>query len=435
MSELIHQRSILYNLLPIKLNTGLVESMSSYLIRISNTHNIDVGTLVNKVIIPRLEKKYLNRSTEYGGNSFFESAKTMNSFNKNAFEMAKVLGELTSRNDLNQLTLLNVNGKFSNRNLLKNELSWCSECLKEWHEKDDLYYPLIWHFKLVHICLKHECFLSNCCENCSKMNPILRRKMILGYCSYCAHPLFKNGRVIRCNFKKEELEWYKFCFLNIEFILMNYLKDFNALDFINNIFLQYFSNDISLFSRITTIPKSTLRGWVNSINIPTLEGILKICFALNIRFSNLGDNSIQIRENVFSEIMTFKTEHSARKSINFKQTELELQGILKNEIPISMISAAKLIGRDKRVLYYNFPDLCKAISKRYLNYKQTVANNRIEFIQTEIEITFFELLSENIYPSRAAIEKRINKPGLLREPKIKSFWQSLINTEVNINDE
>ncbi|UUV23643.1 MULTISPECIES: TniQ family protein [Lysinibacillus] len=435
MSELIHQRSVFYNLQPFNLNSGSVESLSSYLIRLSNTHNIDVGSLVNKIIIPKLKKDYLSRSTEYGGNSFFEGAKTMNSFNENSFDMAKVLGELTSRNDLNQLTLLNFKGKFSNRDLLKNELSWCSECLKEWLEKDGLYYPLIWHFKLVQVCFKHKCLLRNCCENCFRINPILRRKMLLGYCSYCAQPMFENSKVVNCNFKKEELEWYDFCFLNIELILENRLENFNASGFINAIFTQYLSDDLSVFTRITTIPKSTLRGWLRGDNVPTLEGILKVCYALNISLANLGRKSLQISTNGYSETMTFKKESSARKPIDFKQTELELNRILKQEIPISMISAARLIGRNKRVLYYNFPDLCKSISKRYLNYKQTVANNRIKNIQNEIEITFFELMSENIFPSRAAIEKRINKPGLLREPRIKSFWQSLINTEVNINDE
>lgn len=437
MKELICPRSILYNLQPFNLNSGSVESLSSYLIRLAYAHNIAVGSLVNKIIIPRLKKDYLSRSTKYGGNSFFEGAKTMDSFNENALDMVKVLGELTSRNDLNQLTLINFKKKFSNRGLLKDELSWCSECLNEWkwRGENNLYYPLIWHFKLVQICFKHKCLLSNCCENCSNLNPILRRNMHLGYCSYCAYPLFENSKVVNCNFKKEELDWYEFCFLNIEFILKSHLEYFNTSEFINSIFSQNLSENLSLFARITTIPKSTLRGWLRGESVPSLEGLLKICYALNISLSNPSSNSIQIPTNVFTENMTFKKESNIRKPIDVKQIELELNRILNLEVPISMASAAHLIGRNKRVLYGNSPDLCKDISRRYLNYKQTVANNRIENIQSEVGITFFELMSENTFPSRAAIEKRINKPGLLREPRVKVFWQKLINSEVNINDE
>ncbi|MGA6580821.1 TniQ family protein, partial [Providencia sp. NPDC089923] len=250
--------------------------MSSYLIRLSNIHNIDVGILVNKIIIPRLKKDYLSRSAEYGGNSFFEGAKTMNSFNENAFNIVRILGELTSRNDLKQLTLLNFKGKFSNRDLLKNELSWCSECLKEWQEKNNLYYPLIWHFKLIQTCLKHNCLLRNCCDNCSKVNPILRREMHIGYCSSCSRPLFKDSKIENRNLKIEELAWYDFCFRNIEFILEGRLDNFNASKFINAIFSQYLLFDLSLFERITAIPKSTLRGWIKGDNLPTLKGILKI---------------------------------------------------------------------------------------------------------------------------------------------------------------
>ena len=78
-----NSRSVLYNLEPIGLGTGLVESLSSYLIRVAYEHNILVGDLFNKMIFPQMNKNYLVRSSTYGGNRFYEGSKTINGFMEN----------------------------------------------------------------------------------------------------------------------------------------------------------------------------------------------------------------------------------------------------------------------------------------------------------------------------------------------------------------
>jgi hypothetical protein len=59
----LHTRSILYNIEPIGLGTGQVESLSSYLIRVAYEHNITVGHLFNKMVFPHMNKNYLERLT------------------------------------------------------------------------------------------------------------------------------------------------------------------------------------------------------------------------------------------------------------------------------------------------------------------------------------------------------------------------------------
>lgn len=149
MMEFPKQRAILYNLQPYNVGEGLVESMSSFLIRLSEAHNVDIGLLINKIIIPRLNKDYLKRGIKHGGNSFYKGSKTLNSFSENALNIVNVLEKLIGRKDLKKLTLLDFSEMFSNRNLLNNELSWCPKCLKDLKEKNKLYYPLIWNFCLI----------------------------------------------------------------------------------------------------------------------------------------------------------------------------------------------------------------------------------------------------------------------------------------------
>jgi hypothetical protein len=70
--------SKLYNLKPIGIGTSYTESLISYLCRLAEEHSVTVGTLINKEIIPILNKSYLQKYAEYGGNGFFDGAHTIN---------------------------------------------------------------------------------------------------------------------------------------------------------------------------------------------------------------------------------------------------------------------------------------------------------------------------------------------------------------------
>lgn len=105
ISMILNQRSELYNIEPLGLETGMVESLSSYIVRLAYKHNLNVGDLVNKLIIPELNKDYLIKSAIYGGDSFFEGAKTINGCMDNSIDTVRVLELFTTRNDLSNLTL------------------------------------------------------------------------------------------------------------------------------------------------------------------------------------------------------------------------------------------------------------------------------------------------------------------------------------------
>jgi hypothetical protein len=52
--------SFLYNIEPIGLNTGYIESLSNYLARVSYLHNMSSGILISKIFTPIMSKKYLS---------------------------------------------------------------------------------------------------------------------------------------------------------------------------------------------------------------------------------------------------------------------------------------------------------------------------------------------------------------------------------------
>lgn len=434
---ILHQfreRSSLYNIQPTGIRSKYVESLTSYIIRISYEHNITVGHLINKLIAHHINKEYLMRSGTYGGNRFYEGAKTINGYMENSEDLVKSIEKLTSRNDLSNLTLIKLRDFIPLRNLLKETLSWCPECIHNWHSNSTVYYPLIWHIKTVQICIEHRCYLIEVCPVCNKKVDILRRQMIPGYCSNCLSLLTINSK--NENPDSIELSWQAFVIENIEDIL-TLDNDYGStqslrgrlLSQLNLIYDEHFSGNLSNFSKFLNIPKTTLRCWLSHDNFPTLESLLLICFKLKIKIMDLLFEREKTSGRIFQidNLEIVKKEKQSRKPFNLISIEKKLEELLKIDPAISMSAAAIHIGHDKRVLYKNFPDLCKQLSKRYKEFVVNRSNQRIETLKEEINNAFISLTNQGIYPSRRKMELTVNKKGLLKEKVLQDYWKNLLN--------
>lgn len=90
----------LFSLKPIGLNTGLLESQTSYISRLAEAHGVTVGTLIGKELARMVEKEYLVKSAENGGSRFYDFGIELNGLGKQADDFAKVLSKLTGINTM-----------------------------------------------------------------------------------------------------------------------------------------------------------------------------------------------------------------------------------------------------------------------------------------------------------------------------------------------
>lgn len=433
MKAEIDQISTLYNIEPIALNTGFVESLSSYLIRLAYEHNVSVGHLLNKMIFPEMDKDYLNKSSSYGGNRYYDGARSLNGYKGNSIELVKVLQVLTTRNDLSGLTLYNLRDFIPLRNLLKETLAWCPDCIKSWNNNESVYYPLIWYLKPVKICKVHARYLNEFCPQCNKKIAILRRQMVLGYCPHCFTSLEHEKEKMQPSMR--EMKWHLFVYRNMEDLILlkqNRIsnKSFKeelckCLYFINE---KYFFSNVSSFSKFLGVPKTTLRYWLNEENTPSIDHLLKICFKLDkkildflLKYEKPDVNIFQIHDRQVNNIET----KEIRRPLNQPEIEKKLIEFLSKDPPISMTLVAEKIGRNKRVLYQNFPVLCKEISSKYSEYLKYQSDQRIKQLKLEIRQVFDLLIEEGVYPSRRKMEKKLNRKGVLREKVLQDYWKSL----------
>lgn len=157
--------TILYNLEPLYVTTPWVESMASYVSRLSLEHHVT----------PRLIHKQLT-GCEENRNSFLRCEPTMT-------RVVDKMNELTGRSDLGALTLKVFKNIMSELHAIHTRRRWCPLCFQEWKEqKRTIYEPIIWSLTPIISCAIHKVALQEICPSCGRHNSVIS---VPGYCSRC----------------------------------------------------------------------------------------------------------------------------------------------------------------------------------------------------------------------------------------------------------
>ncbi|MDZ8071088.1 MAG: TniQ family protein [Nostoc sp. DedQUE08] len=186
----IPQRSRLFCLEPVGVGTTHTESLSSYLNRLAHEHCLTAQKLImGEIALLILENedksKLLQKSVSYLlGNG--DAKPAINGMREMTGKLVTVLEELTMRQDLRFLTLLNWKGMIYDKGLFRNYRAWCPCCWKEWQQENKtIYEPLLWSFKNVEFCLIHKQRLVEECPHCGSRLPVMTKFSPAGFCSRC----------------------------------------------------------------------------------------------------------------------------------------------------------------------------------------------------------------------------------------------------------
>ncbi|MBR9663159.1 helix-turn-helix domain-containing protein [Bacillus cereus] len=419
--------SKLYYLQPMELDTFYVESLTSYISRLAKEHNISLGTLINKILAPSLGKEYLIKSAKSGGNRFYDGAKSINGYCRNALDFSQILESLTLQNNLKDLTLINWRNIVSLRGLLNGKLSWCPSCISDWKVKNSqIYYPLSWHVSSMKVCLIHNTYLSNICPHCSKQPPILHRSGINGYCPLCKGWLGEYRRTF--SISKQDI----FNSKNIEALLTldtTNLKETSQS--LQKLIEEVADGNIAKFARLMSVPKVTMWDWIKGERLPSLEGLLKICFQLELPIEHLLTNKIALPnftvEKTREKLISCSSNNiNMRRKINPVLLNKKLKDYIHSDEIFSLSEVSKRVGYDKKLLYQHCPEHSKQIVENYKKYCEKQSFKRRKMLTSHVQIAVEELTRNGIYPSRRSVEKYLGKSGVLRESYIQQVWKESI---------
>ncbi|MBD2230974.1 TniQ family protein [Phormidium tenue] len=391
------QVSRLYSIQPIGCGLPNVESLISYISRLSEAHCVPTGLLVMREIAPLVKPEYSSLGESRAGGLdkiFANQTRAVNGFGDWASGMVNAVEELTCRTDLSQLTLLSWQKAIPLKNLLKQQRAWCSICFEELLDNSSvLYEPLNWSLDVLKLCSKHKIPLSNVCPHCQKTNRPLSWHSRPGFCSKCREWLGASAYIStslelrpKAVESEEQLHCIKcvndlFCIPpdqftdKIRFFIANHL-----CHFVEGVS----SGKFSYLAQVLGTSITQVERWRKGHSTPTLGSMINICYKLKIDFPTLFETvDTEAIEKNYRVVETQKhankksTIHVSSRRVTQKQklaTSVLKMALLENPPPSVNDIAARLKYRTSSILYHYDSETCKEIAKKhkeFLNEKQS----------------------------------------------------------------
>jgi transcriptional regulator with XRE-family HTH domain len=436
----LEPHSRLYHLSPIGIGSQFVESLTSYISRLAEAHCCKVSALFQYEILPHLDMPYaLHGSTENTGSYSFIGLKdifeAVNGKSVSTTKFVAALEHLTKRQNLSLLTLLNWSDVLTSRNLLRKYRSWCPSCFDDWRSRKQVTYePLMWSIDEVKICSIHQRYLISTCSLCDNQALVFQPKFRAGYCPVCEEWLGINNRFNSLDNRPAEAELRVQLWVNenVGDILasapgvQSQLSQENLASSVSSIIDRRYGGVARRLARTLGKSKSTVWGWKNGKNIPSLKELLRVCYLVRISLLELltSDGSIktdgglqQLPSNSKDQSIIVKA--SPKKIVDISEVRVRLRGFLNSDTePIPMVQVADVLGYNVRVLRKKFPELCRQISHRYLNHIKTLREKKRSDFTEEIISAVIHLHSMGQPVTRERIADHVNKPSYKGNPRV-----------------
>lgn len=485
IENFLSTRTKLYNLEPIGLGTPYVESLSSYIARLAEKHNVKETVMLREVFSPVMENENIKIHVSKRGT--IDRIHLINGISALSLEIIHGIEKLTGRNDLQYTTMINWSGLFT-KNVVNHNRRWCPFCLESFRKKLGLVYePLLWTISDIKFCDKHHIKLKESCPHCGKKLSYVHSSLIVGHCQYCLKSLEENS-----SDEKEILtEHQKFIIKNYKqlFEVAPSLQDFPSKNFLGNLLqklkVQLGFDSMQQFSKFLKVNNTQMSFWFKNKSSPSPEKLMHIAKELNCTiYDMISDENLYLKVKVdgvaknrkVSKITKAEMEShlkaaaytkSAPKSFaevcreggfsqraaknnfpnlsqlileNFalhrknsiiqrqKHIEIILKEILTHKTPKSLKKSLEDYGISVRTAQRYHPDLCKMIIDRNKKYIKERKKKRIAVYEDEIKSIILDLHKKGIYPSLYQINKVISNPHIFMESHFRTFRKEIMNS-------
>ncbi len=513
--------SRLYSFEPVGMGSPMVESLTSYIVRLAEAHSVYPRALITHEIAPllKLPSLYQNGHVVYNNlTAYWKNSGVLNGRTTKTGDMVQALEQLTLRHDLHFLTMLPWQFVLSSQKLLRGTRAWCPICYQEWRNKNQtLYEPLLWSLEVINVCHQHRLRLQTRCPNfkCNQVQLPLSPHAQSGHCSRCNSWL---GSLPQCEAgeslvsEDNEWEWQQWIVQAVGDLLSAApaLSDAPQRERILST-IDMYAEKLTRGKRVTLIHlleynNSTILDWFYQEKTPQLSHLLHFCFRLgaspiqlllgNIeeaavekhtpvdrpkgRYQNSDDERIRqmLKAILRSEDTPLSMKEVARqlgyhywqiygrfpklcRAISAKhmtspiftrqvQVTAGVTGLLTLEKrfrrfdcekvlqaleaalqisesdPPSMRAVAKDLGYNPDKVRKHFPELCRAISKRYKEAQAAKKAQRVQLLCSEVRGVVFTIHEQRRYPSIRQVAKYLKNPTALREPEVKCAWKEAV---------
>jgi hypothetical protein len=144
---------------------------------------------------------------------------------------------------------------------------------------------------------------------------------------------------------------------------------------------------------------------------PTMKDVAK----------RLGYKSSSLRYDYAKLSRAISTRHADYCKAQLQDIRFKLEATLHEEVPPSLVAAARRFERTSGYLSMRFPEVCRAISRRYLQFKESRALERKNNATTRIRLLALDLHAKKRYPSVKRIKETLDGPYVLSPTELNSL--------------
>jgi transcriptional regulator with XRE-family HTH domain len=435
-------RSALYPLAPVGVGTPDVESLTSYLTRLAAAHSVSPRILLVEAVVPLVGRRDLAKPVDNSLSAFWTTdARALNGTGRIARDWARAAATLTSRPDLRCLTLLSWREVLPARGLLRRVRAWCPSCYEEWRGSGQVVYePLRWALAVVTACPRHRRRLRLACPHpsCRQPLPPLASRARPGHCSACGGWL---GASAETHAGGDEAidpapsPWQAWVGETLGALLVATPPTVpprreRIARVIAHCAAQTGSTDA--FARAMHLGAGTVHQWRQGRHLPQLATLLSLCYRLDTPLLDLLlDDPIRVDpvpKHPPPPQDAPGARRAARKPFDAARLRDALSEVLRSpdEPPPSMRQVARRLGYAHADLHHHLPELCRAISARYLADRHRAAAQRIQRLRGEVRRATVQLHGQGAYPSSVRVAQLLTRPSHFRHPIANAAWHAAL---------
>jgi hypothetical protein len=389
-------RSWAYHLPPIGIGTPSTESLTSYYIRLAESHLVTPRTFfINSL---SKFKGVAGQAVNSYANGLLSPVATKATHQINGSGMAAEkwvhsVEELTRQNNLRFLTFHPWEDILSNRTMHRRNRAWCPLCLEDQRVAGKpIHEQLRWSNKLVLMCPDHKVRLETECRNCESSSRVLCGKSQPGLCSRCKgwlgyYPNTSSPSLVKHGPANATFEIFVAeqigeliavapnlaCFPRREVPRISITK---CVDL-------FFDGNFCAFARYFGMKKSVTNCLaVKRARFIDLDLLSRIAFRAGTTLLNLltDENALTDFNPLTSSIIASKRLSPRLKKENV--LKILLEAIDEKPAPSLNEIAERLGYRQALTLRHYFPQVCAQITANYLTYSQRRGGGTITRLQS-----------------------------------------------------
>ena len=434
------RRSILYCLEPIGLGTATVESLTSYMVRLSFEQSIAVKDLVTSHLMVGFSRDYFHSPRGTRSSSWARASRAINGVGVWARDAVSSLQSLVQRPDLHFLTMLPCADVIPPRGLLKDSREWCSACYREWHDNGSpIHDPLLWFLRPVRMCARHRKELEKTCPRCRRSIQPLSSQMVPGFCPHCGSPLWvtDGGEPPSRRLDARYRLWQQWIAgqlgeLLVEIVGGGRQPQKEAIrEFFRDCADLVFAGKSSETARLVQVSRKTMCEWIAGSQLPALENLLVSCYCFDVSVAGvlLGTAKPPSLARVRMPLWIGPRKPCRPPRVLDKDA---IQHHLRDVVdanylfPPSMIDVSRFLDIDASHLTRLFPGLCKQISQRYLSHASLLRREASGRTMASVRDAVRDLHRDGVYPTYDAVSSSLSHPWVMRCTDVRDTWKAAL---------